>query len=283
MPRQVIFTPSLPLIKPLSPMLHFEKDNRDPNSAHAPTVPIPINEWNSAYINQNRDKKKIAARVNRALHKMCGLDFGPNKAPLYPSDESTIAMIRMCVWMQELPIPTDPPVLDLDYHYQMTADKSRVANRKDVLKRAIGVLVNGAARIDDTVDVIHCFGEVPLKMVDLGCLTDINSICEAIRSLTIKKDKVSAIIVNIFGGIMRCDVIAQGIIQAAKELDLKIPIVVRLQGTKVEDAKSLIATSQLRIFPCDNLNEAAKMVVKLSNIVDLGPATNNDFNFELSI
>ena len=75
--------------------------------------------------------------------------------------------------------------------------------------------------------------------------------------------------VNIFGGIMRCDVIAQGIITAAKELDLKVPIVVRLQGTKVDDAKALIAGSNLRILSCDNLDEAAKMAVRLSNIVSL--------------
>ena len=68
---------------------------------------------------------------------------------------------------------------------------------------------------------------------------------------------------------MRCDVIAQGIITAAKELDLKVPIVVRLQGTKVDDAKALIASSNLRILSCDNLDEAAKMAVRLSNIVSL--------------
>ncbi len=72
--------------------------------------------------------------------------------------------------------------------------------------------------------------------------------------------KVRAILVNIFGGIMRCDVIAKGIIDAAATLSLRIPIVVRLQGTRVEDAKALIAASNLRILACDNLEEAAKMV-----------------------
>lgn len=72
--------------------------------------------------------------------------------------------------------------------------------------------------------------------------------------------QVQSIMVNIFGGIMRCDVIAQGIIQAVSTLHLNIPIVVRLQGTKVEDAKALIAASGLRILACDDLDEAAKMV-----------------------
>ena len=93
-------------------------------------------------------------------------------------------------------------------------------------------------------------------------------VTEAFKLIT-SDSRVLAIMVNIFGGIMRCDVIAQGIITAAKELDLKVPIVVRLQGTKVDDAKALIASSNLRILSCDNLDEAAKMAVRLSNIVSL--------------
>ena len=95
-----------------------------------------------------------------------------------------------------------------------------------------------------------------------------SKVTEAFKLIT-SDSRVLAILVNIFGGIMRCDVIAQGIITAAKELDLKVPIVVRLQGTKVDDAKALIAASNLRILSCDNLDEAAKMAVRLSNIVSL--------------
>jgi len=82
---------------------------------------------------------------------------------------------------------------------------------------------------------------------------------------------------------MRCDIIAQGIIKAAGELDLKIPIVVRLQGTRVDDAKALIASSNMRILACDNLDEAAKMAVKLSNIVQLAKDAAVDVKFELGI
>lgn len=88
---------------------------------------------------------------------------------------------------------------------------------------------------------------------------------------------------NIFGGIMRCDVIAQGVIAAAEELSLKIPIVVRLQGTNVEDAKALIALSNLRILACDNLDDAAKMAVKLSDIITMAKSANLDVNFELPV
>ncbi|XP_006837754.1 PREDICTED: succinyl-CoA ligase [ADP-forming] subunit beta, mitochondrial [Chrysochloris asiatica] len=95
--------------------------------------------------------------------------------------------------------------------------------------------------------------------------------------------KVQAILVNIFGGIMRCDVIAQGIVMAVKDLDIKIPIVVRLQGTRVDDAKALIADSGLKILACDDLDEAAKMVVKLSEIVALAKQAQVDVKFQLPL
>ncbi|CAB3399957.1 unnamed protein product [Caenorhabditis bovis] len=147
----------------------------------------------------------------------------------------------------------------------------------------IGCMVNGAGLAMATMDIIKLHGGEPSNFLDVGGGATVEQVTEAFKIITADSDKVNAILVNIFGGIMRCDVIAQGIIQAAKELNLKIPIVVRLQGTKVEDAKALIATSQLRILPCDNLDEAAKMVVKLSNIVDLARASNVDVKFELSI
>jgi len=87
--------------------------------------------------------------------------------------------------------------------------------------------------------------------------------------------------VNIFGGIMRCDVIAEGVIAAAQELQLKVPIVCRLQGTNVEDAKALIAASGLRIIAVDNLDEAARMAVKLSSIVSLAKSAHLQVKFEL--
>jgi succinyl-CoA synthetase beta subunit len=105
--------------------------------------------------------------------------------------------------------------------------------------------------------------------------------------------------VNIFGGIMRCDVIAQGIVAAAKELKLTIPIVVRLQGTRVDDAKAIIATSQFKILPCDDLDDGARLVriyllddkslcsvfkvVKLAQIISLARSASIEVQFELPI
>ncbi|XP_033232277.1 succinate--CoA ligase [ADP-forming] subunit beta, mitochondrial-like [Belonocnema kinseyi] len=92
---------------------------------------------------------------------------------------------------------------------------------------------------------------------------------------------VDALLVNIFGGIMRCDVIAEGIIAATKELDLKIPVVVRLQGTNVDEAKALIANAGLKIVPVDDLDEAARVAVKLSTIVQIAASAKVGVNFEL--
>ncbi|KAK0404735.1 hypothetical protein QR680_017601 [Steinernema hermaphroditum] len=147
----------------------------------------------------------------------------------------------------------------------------------------IGCMVNGAGLAMATMDIIKLNGGEPANFLDVGGGATVEQVTEAFKIITADKSKVHAILVNIFGGIMRCDVIAQGIIQAASELDIKIPIVVRLQGTRVDDAKALIANSKLRILACDNLDEAARMVVKLSSIVQLAKQASVDVKFELSI
>uniref|UniRef100_H2ZM76 Succinyl-CoA synthetase beta chain n=1 Tax=Ciona savignyi TaxID=51511 RepID=H2ZM76_CIOSA len=146
----------------------------------------------------------------------------------------------------------------------------------------IGCLVNGAGLAMATMDIIKLHGGTPANFLDVGGGATADQVMEAFKLIT-SDQNVNSILVNIFGGIMRCDVIAQGIIQAAQQLDLKIPIIVRLQGTKVEDAKALIAQSELKILTCDSLNEAAKMVVKLSDIVGLAKEASIDVKFELPI
>ncbi|VDN07338.1 unnamed protein product [Thelazia callipaeda] len=147
----------------------------------------------------------------------------------------------------------------------------------------IGCMVNGAGLAMATMDIIKLHGGEPANFLDVGGGATVEQVTEAFRIITADKDKVNAILVNIFGGIMRCDIIAQGMISAVKELSLKIPVVVRLQGVHVEDAKALIAHSELRMLACDNLDDAAKMSVKLSQIVGLARSASVDVNFELSI
>lgn len=146
----------------------------------------------------------------------------------------------------------------------------------------IGCLVNGAGLAMATMDIIKLHGGAPANFLDVGGGATVQQVTEAFRLITSDK-KVQSILVNIFGGIMRCDVIAQGIVMAVKDLEIRIPVVVRLQGTRVDDAKALIADSQLKILACDDLDEAAKMVVKLSEIVSLAKEAHVDVKFELPI
>ncbi|XP_015269567.1 PREDICTED: succinyl-CoA ligase [ADP-forming] subunit beta, mitochondrial [Gekko japonicus] len=146
----------------------------------------------------------------------------------------------------------------------------------------IGCLVNGAGLAMATMDIIKLHGGTPANFLDVGGGATAQQVTEAFRLINSDR-KVQAILVNIFGGIMRCDIIAQGIIVAVKDLELRIPIVVRLQGTRVDDAKALITDSGLKILACDDLDEAAKMVVKLSEIVTLAKQAQVDVKFQLPI
>eukprot|EP00127_Corallochytrium_limacisporum_P004703 Clim_evm57s172 gene=Clim_evmTU57s172 len=146
----------------------------------------------------------------------------------------------------------------------------------------IGCLVNGAGLAMATMDIIKLNGGDPANFLDVGGGATADQVTEAFKIIS-SDPKVSAILVNIFGGIMRCDVIAQGIIAAAGKLDLTIPLVVRLQGTKVNEAKKLIEESGLRIFAMDDLDEAAAKAVQLSKIVQLAQQADVSVKFELPL
>merc|ERR1711872_549389 len=130
----------------------------------------------------------------------------------------------------------------------------------------IGCMVNGAGLAMATMDIIKLHGGSPANFLDVGGGATSQQVKEAFKIIT-GDPKVNAILVNIFGGIMRCDVIAEGIIAAARELNLTTPIVVRLQGTNVDEAKVMIGSSGLKILPCSDLEEAARLACKLSSII----------------
>jgi len=132
----------------------------------------------------------------------------------------------------------------------------------------IGCMVNGAGLAMATMDIIQLHGGSPANFLDVGGGATADQVKEAFKIIT-GDPKVNALLVNIFGGIMRCDVIAEGIIAAARELQLATPIVVRLQGTMVDEAKVLIASSGMKILPVSDLDEAARLVCKLSTIVEI--------------
>ncbi|KAI8634102.1 beta subunit of gdp-forming succinate-CoA ligase [Xylariaceae sp. FL1651] len=133
----------------------------------------------------------------------------------------------------------------------------------------IGCLVNGAGLAMATMDIIKLNGGQPANFLDVGGGATPAAIKEAFELIT-SDPKVTAIFVNIFGGIVRCDAIAHGLINTAKTLNLKVPIIARLQGTNMEQAHQLINDSGMKIFSIDDLQSAAERSVQLSKVVKMG-------------
>jgi succinyl-CoA synthetase beta subunit len=125
----------------------------------------------------------------------------------------------------------------------------------------IGCMVNGAGLAMATMDIIKHYGKEPANFLDVGGGASKEKVTEAFKIIT-SDPGVKGILVNIFGGIMRCDIIAEGIIAAVKVVGLKVPLVVRLEGTNVEKGKSILAQSGLAVTPADDLEDAARKVVK---------------------
>jgi len=128
------------------------------------------------------------------------------------------------------------------------------------LDGTIGCMVNGAGLAMATMDIIKLYGEEPANFLDVGGNANEETV-EAAFKIIMSAPRVEAILINIFGGIARCDVIAEGVVAAAKGMDLSIPLVVRLEGTNVEKGKEILKNSGLAIIPADNLADAAEKVV----------------------
>jgi len=124
----------------------------------------------------------------------------------------------------------------------------------------IGCMVNGAGLAMATMDVIKLHGGEPANFLDVGGGATKEKVAEAFK-LILSDDTVKAVLINIFGGIVRCDMIAEGIIAAVKEVDVKVPVVVRLEGTNAPAGRQLLTESGLAIIPAEDLDEAAKKVV----------------------
>jgi succinyl-CoA synthetase beta subunit len=129
------------------------------------------------------------------------------------------------------------------------------------LDGTIGCMVNGAGLAMSTMDIIKLYGEEPANFLDVGGGATKEKVTAAFKIIT-ADPKVKGILVNIFGGIMKCDVIAEGVIAAVKDVGLKVPLVVRLEGTNVELGKDIINKSGLNVISADDLNDAAKKIVK---------------------
>jgi len=146
----------------------------------------------------------------------------------------------------------------------------------------IGCMVNGAGLAMATMDIISLYGGSPANFLDVGGGAKSSQVQTAFEILN-ADDKVRAILVNIFGGIMRCDVIATGIIAAAAKLRLSKPIIIRLQGTNVDVATELIENSGFRMIMADNLDDAAQKAVRIADIVRQAEEIQVGVSFELPL
>ena len=128
------------------------------------------------------------------------------------------------------------------------------------LDGSIGCMVNGAGLAMATMDIIKLYGEEPANFLDVGGGASKEKVSAAFK-LILSDDNVKGILINIFGGIMRCDVLAQGVVDAAKETNLNVPLVVRLAGTNFKEGKKILDNSNLKILSASDLNDAAKKIV----------------------
>jgi succinyl-CoA synthetase beta subunit len=157
----------------------------------------------------------------------------------------------------------NPSVLsmrDLDEENPLEVEASEHGLNYVKLDGVIGCMVNGAGLAMATMDIIKLYGSSPANFLDVGGGANKEQVMNAFK-IILSDQNVKGILVNIFGGIMRCEIIAEGIIAAAKELDISVPLVVRLEGTNVEIGKKYLKESGLNVISADNLDDAAKKIV----------------------
>jgi len=149
---------------------------------------------------------------------------------------------------------------DLDEEDPAEVEASRHELNYIKLDGSIGCMVNGAGLAMATMDIIKLYGAAPANFLDVGGGASKEKVTAAFK-LLLSDPNVEGVLVNIFGGIMRCDIIAEGVVAAARETNLAVPLVVRLEGTNVELGKQILAESGLTIIPADDLADAAQKIV----------------------
>ncbi len=149
---------------------------------------------------------------------------------------------------------------DLDEEDPAEVEASKFDLNYIKLDGSIGCMVNGAGLAMSTMDIIKLYGSSPANFLDVGGGASKEQVMNAFK-IILSDDNVKGILVNIFGGIMRCDIIAEGIVAAAKEMDIGVPLVVRLEGTNVDLGKKILNDSGLAIVSADNLDDAAQKIV----------------------
>ncbi|MDA0186401.1 ADP-forming succinate--CoA ligase subunit beta [Roseicyclus sp.] len=184
--------------------------------------------------------------------------------PLIVTDEGSLKVLDAKVGFDGNAMYRQPDILALRDETEEDP-KELQASKYDLnyiaLDGEIGCMVNGAGLAMATMDIIKLYGSEPANFLDVGGSATKEKVTEAFKIIT-SDQNVKGILVNIFGGIMRCDIIAEGVVAAVKEVGLKVPLVVRLEGTNVERGKEIINSSGLNVIAADNLSDAAEKIVK---------------------
>ena len=224
-----------------------------------------IDEIISIY-NFDKDQKIVASNLIKSLYKII-LEKDASLIeinPLITTKENKIICLDAKMNFDDNAIFRRPEILKLrdlneEDPAEIEASKYDLAYIK--LNGSIGCMVNGAGLAMATMDIIKLYGEEPANFLDVGGGASKEKVSAAFK-LILSDKNVKGILINIFGGIMRCDVLAQGVVDAAKEINLSVPLVVRLAGTNFKEGKEILDKSNLKILSASDLNDAAKKIVE---------------------
>jgi len=216
--------------------------------------------------NLDLSQKKIAQKLIKSLYKiLVEKDASLIEInPLIINNKKEIVCLDAKMNFDDNAIFRRPEILKLrDLNEEEPAEIE--ASEHDLayikLNGSIGCMVNGAGLAMATMDIIKLYGQEPANFLDVGGGATKEKVTAAFK-LILADENVKGILINIFGGIMRCDILAQGVVEAAKQVNLSVPLVVRLAGTNFEEGKEILEKSNLKILSASDLNDAAKIIVE---------------------
>jgi len=219
--------------------------------------------------NLNDNARKQAISLIKSIYKMF-ISTDANMVevnPLILTKEEKILCLDAKVNFDSNALFRHPEILELrdlneEEPTEIEASKFDLAYIK--LEGSIGCMVNGAGLAMATMDIIKLYGKEPANFLDVGGGASKEKVSAALKIILSDKN-VKGILINIFGGIMRCDVLAKGVIDAAKEINIEVPMVVRLAGTNFKEGKEILDNSGLKLISAENLDDAAKKIVEAIN------------------
>ena len=213
----------------------------------------------------NKQRNQAKKLIHSIFHLLTGKDANLIEInPLIVTKSANLCCLDAKINFDDNAMFRHPEILKLrdlneEDPTEITAREHDLAYIK--LNGSIGCMVNGAGLAMATMDIIKLYGKEPANFLDVGGGASKEKVTEALKIILSDKN-VKGILINIFGGIMRCDVLAKGVIAAVKETKLNVPLVVRLAGTNFEEGKKILNQSNLKILPATDLNDAAKKIVK---------------------